>query len=522
MTAPPDPPADPVVIIGAGIGGLTAAALLARHGLRVLVLEAHSRPGGACTSWTRRITRDGRALTYVFDAGVQDISGVVDRGPLRQLLRRLDAESRIRWLRVRHHYARDGLRLTAAADAAALVGDLGAAFPGDRAGTAAFFAEMEAIYRELYLDIEHSGGVPVAPADAAGRTRWAERRPHASRWLHRPFAALLDHHLSDPRLKALLTILSDYITDDPARLSVGDMAPLFGYYFDGGYYPAGGSQRLPDTLSAIIAEHGGTVLLRTTVTRVLIENGRATGVETADGRRFPAATVVADGDVRTLLETLVGREHLPRRYAARLRTLARGPSAVLVSLGLDSQPDLPARVFIHHDGLEFGIGNPSAIDPSLAPEGHAAMTLVCLRPTAEPAVWSSAAEPAVWSRGVPDYPARKAAFADRLIAAVEATVWPELSRHIRFREEASPASFARYLRTEGGNIYGAARGQWLPGVRSPIPGLLLVGGGTASGAGIEAVVVSGTLAANLILEQRLEQPVSGTAENGGESLTCPV
>ncbi len=485
-------PADQVVIIGAGIGGLTAGALLAQRGLDVLVLEAHSQPGGACTSWRRRVIRDGRVLTYVFDAGVQDISGVVNRGPLCQLFRSLDAETRLRWLRVRHHYVRDGLHLTVPENAASWVHSLGTAFPRDRAGIVAFFAEMEAIYRELYLDIEHTGGVPVAPADAEGRVRWAERRPHAGRWLHRPFAELLDHHLSEPRLKALLTTLSDYLTDEPSRLSVGDMAPLYGYYFDGGYYPAGGAQRLPDTLTEIITEHGGQVRLRSPVTRIVIENGRVAGVETACGRRVPASVVIAGSDVRTILETMVGRTVLPRRYAARLRALARGPSALLVSLGLDRMPELPARVFIRHDGLDFGIGNPSVIDPSLAPEGHAAMTLVCLRPEAEAAAWT---------RGTPDYPARKAVFANRLIAAVEATVWPGMSRHIQFREEASPASFARYLRTEGGAIYGAARGQWLPGVRSPIPGLLLVGGGTGTGPGIEAVVVSGTIAANLVLDR---------------------
>jgi phytoene dehydrogenase-like protein len=478
-----------VVIIGAGIGGLTAGALLARHGFAVVVLEAHSKPGGACTSWKRRATVGDRVLTYVFDAGVQDISGVVNRGPLCQLFRRLDAEHRIRWLRVRHHYARDGLRFTVPEDVASLVTCLGAAFPDDRTGVVRFFAEMAAIYHELYLDIEHTGGVPVPPGDNESRRKWAECRPHASRWLHRSFVEMLDHYLTAQPLKTLLTTLSDYITDDPSRLSVGDMAPLFGYYFDGGYYPAGGSQCLADTLSAIMTEQGGQVVLRTTVTRVNIENGRAVGVETADGRRFPASVVIADGDVRTVLENLVGRDTLPRRYAARLRSLARGPSAILVSLGLDCLPDLPARIFIRHDGLEFGIGNPSVIDPSLAPPGHAALTLVCLRPDTEAITWR---------RSAPDYHNHKSLFADRLIAAIEATVWPDMSRHIRFREEASPASFAHYLRTENGNIYGAARGQWLPGVRSPIPGLLLVGGGTSSGPGIEAVVVSGTIAADLV------------------------
>src|SRR4051812_43315274 len=66
-----------VVVVGAGIAGLSSAALLASRGFKVLVVEAHDRPGGYCTSWTRRVRgSDGVVRRFVFDAGVQDISGL--------------------------------------------------------------------------------------------------------------------------------------------------------------------------------------------------------------------------------------------------------------------------------------------------------------------------------------------------------------------------------------------------------------------------------------------------------------
>ena len=75
------------VVVGAGIGGLSAAATLAARGLKVLVVEAHDRPGGYCSSWLRKVRgRDGSVGRYVFDAGVQDFSGLGPRGPLRRLL----------------------------------------------------------------------------------------------------------------------------------------------------------------------------------------------------------------------------------------------------------------------------------------------------------------------------------------------------------------------------------------------------------------------------------------------------
>ena len=91
----------------------------------------------------------------------------------------------------------------------------------------------------------------------------------------------------------------------------------------------------------------------------------------------------------------------------------------------------------------------------------------------------------------------RTAFAGRLIAAAE-TVIPHLRQHILYRQTASPKTFSRYARTRNGNIYGAARGQWCPAVKSPVPGLLLVGGGCQDGPGIEAVVLSGMRAASLL------------------------
>ncbi len=483
---PAEPDRHDVIVVGAGIGGLTTGALLARRGFKVLVVEAHNRPGGYCSCWSRTV---GGAATFHFDAGIQDFSGLGARGPLRQLLSQLEAESRIEWRRVRHFYKKDGIGFTVPEKAADMAAALGHRFPAESAAIAAFFSEMEAVYRELYADIESTGGVPAPPRSIEGMLNWPAAHPHAGHWMRQKFLTMLDTFLADRRLKELLTTLADYITDRPETLSVGDMAPLFGYYFDGGYYPVGGSQRLADVLSAVISEQGGRVLLRTRVKRILIEGGRAAGIETAAGRIHRAPVVVANGDVVSALSDLVGETHLPPGYLTKVRAMRRGPSAVLVSLGLDTLPDLPARVFVHQDGLGFGIGNPSVIDPSLAPPGHAVLTMVCLL---------SEQAASGWRRKEPGYRAAKQAFADRLIEATEASVLPALRRHIVHCEVASPPSFTLFARTRNGNIYGADRDQWHPQIKSPVAGLLLVGAGTSTGPGVEAVVISGTIAADMI------------------------
>ncbi len=428
------PDAVDVVAIGAGIGGLSGAALLAKRGLRVRVLEAHDRPGGYCSSWRRTIRHQGRLGRYLFDAGVQDISGIGERGPLRSLLRQLQAEDRIDWRAVGHHYAKFGLRLSVPSDAKAYVARLQQMFPADTRGIAAFFVQIEAVYREMYADIEETGGVPMGPTTFAAMLSWPEHHPHAWRWMKQPFSAMLDGYLTDPRLKSLLTTLADYITEQPALLSVADMAPLFGYYFDCGYYPAGGSQRLADLLSAVIAENGGEVLLRRRATRIVVENGRVGGVETADGAVHRAPVVLAAGDVQAMLMDLLDTDSLPQSYLQKLQAMPRGPSAVIVSLAVERLPNLPARIFVRHEDLEFGIGNPSVIDSSLAPAGHAALTVLSLL---------SEKDALAWDRTAKDYGERKERIAERLIGAIEATVWPELRRHILYRQVATPATFTR-------------------------------------------------------------------------------
>ncbi len=149
-----------------------------------------------------------------------------------------------------------------------------------------------------------------------------------------------------------------------------------------------------------------------------------------------------------MLTELLAPEHLPTTYADRVRAIRRGPSAVLVSLGLDTIPAQPARMFIREGGLEFGIGNPSVIDQTLAPPGHAALTILCLL---------SEEVASTWRRGDIDYRGRKTAFADHLIKVTERTVMAGLSQHIIYSEVASPATFSRYARSINGNIYGAAR-----------------------------------------------------------------
>jgi phytoene dehydrogenase-like protein len=140
--------------------------------------------------------------------------------------------------------------------------------------------------------------------------------------------------------------------------------------------------------------------------------------------------------------------------------------------------------------LQLGIGNPSVIDSSVASPGCAALTLLRLLPEAEKECW--------FASDRRTYRQAKVQFAERLISAV-ATIIPALREHIHYLQIAAPPTFTRYLSSLNGSIYGSARGQWSPPIKTPVPGLMLVGGAVPTGPGIEAVVIAGTIAANLIV-----------------------
>jgi phytoene dehydrogenase-like protein/intracellular septation protein A len=478
-----------VIVIGSGIGGLSAAALLAKRGLKVAVFEQHYLPGGYCTAWERRVRPTNSApetkerWTYVFDAGVHDFSGLGERGGIRSLLRLLDIEDAIEWKRNEQEYFLGQTHFKIPQDADEFVRQLGERFPAEAENISKFFAEMLLIYREMYADMDKTGGAPRTPDNVDDFLTYPKRNPHAYKWMNRPFVEMLNEFLHDERVKDLLCALTGYLSDDPGSLSVGDMAPIFGYHFDGGYYPVGGSQALPNELVKVIEKYNGKVYLRTPVQRIIVEKDRAVGIELKDGQIHRAKAIISNADTHKTFLELVGREHLPAAFAGYIEGLKLSTTAFEVFLGLDIVPDLASITMLD----EIGIMIPSKLDPSLAPAGHTSMSLLKLLPQAESGSWD---------RKAPGYLQRKREYADEMIACAEEII-PGLRQHITYRQEGSPASFARFAWTSGGCIYGPATGQQRLTVKTPLKNLYVAGSGMMGG-GVEAVVIAGIHAANEI------------------------
>lgn len=485
-----------VAVVGAGIGGLTAAALLADAGLNVLVAEQHFQAGGFCQTFRRNVHHEGTPRVYRFDAGPHDISGVWDGGPVTAVLERLGVAQQVEWRRVEHTYRYPDMVIDVPADWRSYVAELGCRFPAERAGFETLFATIAAIRDGMYSPLIGTGGIPALGMTVDGMRAFPKRHPIAMQWLDKPFDQLVALHLSDPKARELVTALAGYIGDEAEPFTCAQMVPLFNYYFHGGYHPVGGCARLADALVAAIKQRGGQIRLNSPVEKITVVNGHAAGVKMADGSSISARAVVTNADLKRTFLELIDPAALPADFRAGIAAAKPALSAFTVHLGIDFVPDIRPAVYLKGD-RKVGMTAMSLIDPTAAPAGHATLTLTHLVPTMEAQGWFPPNRDWNEWRQSPDYVARKKVLGDELIAIAE-TIIPGLSNHIVYRDEASPVTFGRYDWSSAGAIYGAQRGAWSKGVKSPIAGLVMAGSAT-HGPGVEAALISGAFAADALL-----------------------
>ena len=235
-----------IIVIGGGLGGLTAGAKLAREGKKVLLIEQHSQPGGCATTFRRG--------DFTLEVGLHEMDGPSPRDMKTRIFRELEVTDNVEFVRVPEFYRfiSNNVDITIPHDPEEAAGTLKKAFPSESEGIDAYF--------ERILNPKRK----PAEGETVQDTSLGE---------------FLDSVTGNDDLKLVLLGNLGYFHDDPYSISLTYYSVAQGSYYNGGAsFIKGGSQKLSDHLADFIRRNGGEVLLSHLVTGLVEESGRLTGV----------------------------------------------------------------------------------------------------------------------------------------------------------------------------------------------------------------------------------------------------
>ena len=477
------------VVVGGGLGGLSAAAFLSHAGRSVLLVERQEGVGGYAHAFRRG--------PYTFDPAIHILPSAGDGQPLDLFLRYLGVRDQITLLpfHSRHTTIFPGFRLTSP-------------FGWERGAeehAASFPAEADGIRRFFKVCIEFATQARQVPIQVAIKDldRQAELFPTYFRYRPAALDDVLNEFVRDPRAQAACTAAWPYLGLPPSRLSFELFCRMQLAYEEGACHARGGQQQLADALLTAFQRGGGDLILGATVSRIDLVDGRVGGITLDDGRTFRARHVVSNVDALQTFGTLVGMEHLPEPYARKLTKLKPSLSAFVLFAATTvdlRQHDLAHEVFLYQQwdhaatyadilaGKPGGlwVALPTLDDPSLAPPGEHLIILSSL---------------AAYDIGRP-WAGEKARFTEALLGELEALL-PGVRDALTFVESATPLTMQRYTQGTAGAIYGwensvAQAGSKRLSYVTPIPGLYLSSHWGPPG-GSWRVMISGSHVAKIIL-----------------------
>ncbi|MFQ5518219.1 MAG: phytoene desaturase family protein [Acidimicrobiia bacterium] len=496
------------VVVGAGLGGLSAAAHLARTGLRVAVLEHHSVPGGYAHEFHRR--------GYRFEVALHALDGAGPGGWIRPLLENLGVVDRIDLQRLDPFYVVrfPDHEVTAHANPDAYRADLVEAFPESADAIDDFFAAVRRV--------SHDTGryaADRARGERGDASETMKRYPDMVAAMTSTWADFVGRYVRDHRLAAVLSTLWGYFGLPPSRLCAGALALAIDSYHRGGaWYPHGGSQAISRALAAVVEENGGSVHYRQTVNHIEVRDGSAVAVGTERGLRVEADLVISNASPDVTCGWVEGAD-LPPAYTERFAADVPALSNLVVYLGVGK--DLATKGWDHHEyfhnvgyDLEADyravvtgnfsraglvLSNYTAVDPGCAPSGCSVLTLMTLAPWNFADTWGTGGDVDGYRRR-PRYRRLKLEAADRLLDRAERLI-PGLRQSIQVMEVGTPLTNWRYSRNPGGSIYGREQtphnmffGRHSP--KTPIPNLLFTGAWIAGG-GMSTAMASGRTTASI-------------------------
>ncbi|CAM6039132.1 unnamed protein product [Sphagnum compactum] len=496
------------VVIGAGIGGLVAATQLAIRGARVMLLEKYVIPGGS----SGYFQRDG----YTFDVGSSVMFGFSDKGSINLITKSLEAVGRkmevIEDPVTVHYHLPGGLSVRVHRGYEEFLAELINCFPHEEAGIRSFYTQCWKVFNSLNsLELKSL----EEPLYLFGQFF---RNPLAcltlAYYLPQNAGDLARKYIKDPDLLSFIDAECFIVsTVDACRTPMINASMVIcDRHYGGINYPRGGVGVIARELAEGLVEKGGQIKYKANVTQILMEAGKVMGVQLSNGTIIWAKKVISNATRWDTFDKLLKPESMPEEERRFQKLYQKAPSFLSIHMGVKADV-LPAETECHHLVLEsewskleepyetIFLSIPTILDSSLAPPGHHILHIFTTS-------WIDD-----WQGLSPvDYKKKKEALADKIVARLEATLFPGLKAAITFCEVGTPKTHRRYLARDDGT-YGpipAAKPKGLLGMpfnTTAVDGLYCVGDSCFPGQGVIAVAFSGTMcahrvAADLGLERR--------------------
>ncbi len=488
------------IIIGAGIGGLMAGALLSREGLRILLIEKEDQPGGYVVSFKRG--------DYIFDATGVFLGGCKEGEEFYEILRRIGAHGMIEFLPIRPiQNIYPGFKIT--------LGDGGFASYAER--LLALFPDEEKGLRSYLALVQKIGNEVKAYSEMTFRRKllFPFYFPHLIRYHRTTHQSVLDRLFRAGEIKMALHSLP--VTDPPSRLSFLFVATLISKALMGGvFYPKGGMGQISKAILHSFLQFGGEVLFRKRVEKIMIKERRAKGVWTEDGELFEAPLVISNVNPYLMLKMLP--EELQTPFYRKIHRLEPSLSCFILYLATDlnlKEKAIPYFTYLRScSNLEeedrmlrrgelpqtptISLSIPTLLDPSLAPPGHHLIKALLIAPYSYQGEWGK--------KDSATYHRIKEALMKKVISYLDSKWISGLKDRLLYKEAATPITLERYTGNQWGAMYGLSStpqqiGRRRPPHQTPIPGLFQVGHYTRPSHGIVGASLSALFAVRQILKR---------------------
>lgn len=493
-----------VIVVGAGLGGLSCGATLSKYGKKVLVIEKHDKVGGYGTAFTR--------LGYKFDVSLHNIGPI--NSSIAKIFEDLELTKKVEYIPFNNFqrviFPKHDIVIPKGIDN--FIKLLSELFPEEKEGIKELLSEIKYIrkgfdeFEELSL-----GGNPEEMINPM----MAVQYPQFVELVYVTFKELMERYIKNEELKGIVANLWWYFGLPPSKVaSILYSVPSANYFEHGGGYIKGTSQNLSDSLAEIILSNHGKIILNCEVKKILIDEGKAKGVLTDQGEIFYGDLIISNAGAKNTFLRLVDKEMVKKRYIKKVEEQEISLSAVQLYLGLDCSleelgiKDHSFTVFFTYDHDEnfnyimngeydktfFSCTCYTLFDKTLAPENKGIINIFSLDHIKN------------WENLTPsEYQKKKKEVTEIIIKKVEKFI-PDLSKHIVVKELGTPKTMFRYTFNPEGSIYGPSQIVEQSGVNrlqpfTPVKGLFIVGSSIYPGGGYPSVISSGYKTAKMILYQ---------------------